>query len=111
MKGRSIIQRILALVVLLLFTLSITPKKYLHDCIADHIDYCSINLTDDPTVSQADFDCDCEDIVVSSPFIDVGLSELNFPPFSLQCQAADRYSFYFFVAPLTKDSRGPPAHS
>ena len=94
---------------LLIFTLSITPKKYLHDCIADHNDFYSFNLTKDPSVSKAGFDCDCEDVVVSSPFIENCLHQFGPPPVAIDRLSVKWQPFYFQSTLSTKDSRGPPA--
>jgi hypothetical protein len=60
---------ILAFVMLLLFSFSITPKKYLHALLANHTDNRFQAFTDEASVSQKGFNCDTDDIVVKAPFV------------------------------------------
>lgn len=101
--------RVLAFVMLLLCTFSITPKKYLHDWIADHRDFYSFNSGDQATFSQAGFHCPCEDLVVSVPFIEASFDE-NLPAVFIYAETSSFLSpFLYLKTPVTKDSRGPPS--
>jgi hypothetical protein len=93
---------------LLLFTFSITPKKWLHDLIADHKDFYSNASGDHLQFIKSGFRCDCENLVVNTPFIHVdGPKELvitKFFPVYLHttinnCDAGHLFFFYL---------RGPP---
>lgn len=109
MKNLSIIRKSLALVMLLIFTFSITPKKYLHDLIADHTDFYSFHSGDEATYSQKGFNCQCEDLVVSTPFIEASF-ELSLSTEVYRKEfTSSSYHFYFLQTNRTKDSRGPPA--
>jgi hypothetical protein len=58
---------------LVLFAFSNTPKKILHDLLADHKD--SPVKTRDSKTPQLDvsgFRCNCDNLVVESPFLDEG---------------------------------------
>ncbi len=105
----AIIRRILAFVLLLIFMFSSTPKKYLHDLIADHSDYYGFVHSDsDATISKAGFNCHCDDLVVATPFMKAtfatGLSATTlFAEF-----VAAAYSRASITTLYTKDLRGPP---
>jgi hypothetical protein len=54
---------------LILFTLSITPKLYLHAVFADHTDLvCKKTDNGKTQVSKNGFACDCNNQVATSPF-------------------------------------------
>lgn len=95
---------------LLIFTFSITPKRYLHDLVADHTDYYSgFNPGGEPAVNQAGFDCDCDELVVSTPYIEIvgkqsSLEQIAFCSFILSS-----YSLFITPSRTTNDLRGPPA--
>lgn len=95
---------------LLVFSFSAAPKKYLHDLVADHTDYYASHAGNETAVvTKADFNCDCEDLVVSTPFIqttfltDFALSTLY------QEFIAASYRQFNLTTQYTKDLRGPPA--
>ncbi|MCY7293485.1 MAG: hypothetical protein LH615_15010 [Ferruginibacter sp.] len=76
------IRPFLALLMLVIFTVNITPKRYLHDVFADHKDSIS-NVSKDGKVqiSQDGYHCDCHHLVATSPFVeqdDVITSSLHF---------------------------------
>ncbi len=89
--------------------LSITPRKYLHDLIFDHTDsYSSTHSDDATTISQAGFNCHCEDLVVSTPFVNVSL-EMHVPAgLHYKAFSPALYSSFFSNTHITKDLRGPP---
>jgi hypothetical protein len=70
MKGGTVIKSFLAGVLLVLFAFSITPKKTLHDLVADHIDWsgvCAAPCKDhiEPTGPH----CEVAQLVAESPFV------------------------------------------
>ncbi len=110
MKSKSPIKSFIALFLLSVFTLGITPKKTLHSLLANHKD----NTTkpgDGKTLqlSKAGFNCKCDNLVAESGFIAaplfkvsnriIYLSYINFHRSSFHCQP------HFFF-----DRRGPPAN-
>lgn len=58
---------------LVLFAFSITPKKTLHDLVADHKDT-PVKTSDSksPQFDVSGFRCNCDNLVVESPFLDQG---------------------------------------
>jgi len=54
---------------LLLFTLSITPKRFLHDALANHTDSARSQSGDVQEVYASGFQCHADELVVDAPFI------------------------------------------
>lgn len=94
---------------LLIFSLSITPKKYFHDLIADHTDSYNVNFSGKATVGKTGYSCDCEDLVVSTPFIEPGIGSVCLPQPVFCMHIASPYFFQFLSAHTAKESRGPPS--
>lgn len=106
---KPILRQLLAGVLLLVFSFSIAPKKYLHDAIANHKD--TIKLASPhhgEQLTHTGFVCKCDNLVAESPFTN-DVSYFNLVPaaaFSPQ-QSTVLYHFYsthvFFF-----ELRGPP---
>lgn len=65
------LQKLMAVLLLMLFALSITPKKLLHDAVARHTDTVlktDILNTGNPLLSAAGIHCQTDNLVVISPF-------------------------------------------
>lgn len=62
------LSRGISAVMMLLFALSITPKKILHDLLVDHQDDIAYHLQSAPLIIKAGFHCDTENQVAESPF-------------------------------------------
>lgn len=55
---------------MLVLLFSITPKKFLHDLIADHTDTVSLAVNDGHDhIDHHGFNCDCDNLVATSPFV------------------------------------------
>lgn len=94
---------------LLLFSFSITPKNYLHDWAASHVDVYAYHTGDETAFNLAGFNCDCQDLVVSTPFIEASFN-LNVGTLPAHTDLpVSSYYFSFSNTYRTKDSRGPPA--
>ena len=101
-------KNISSVLLLLVFTLGITPKRTLHDWFANHKDTTSpIPAGKTQQLTTAGFNCDCDDLVAESHFITFGsLIIINIPSV---------HSFVSFCIPsfisLTlfhNNLRGPP---
>jgi len=107
---KSHIKRICAFVILVLFSFSITPKRYFHDLLASHVDT-SIQkkVSGNEEVNKSGFNCDCDTLVATSPFTEEN-SEIVI---SLLPVHISHYTS--FIIPLYTAShsfielRGPPA--
>jgi len=104
----SIIRRFSAAFFLLLFSFCVTPKRFLHDLLANHRD--TERAGDQPAqqVFAAGFHCHCDDLVVMAPF----LADIH--PAEAPAMASARFSyaeqlsgFVFRYLPHT-GVRGPP---
>ena len=107
---KSIIRQLLAGVLLLVFTFSIAPKKFLHDAIANHTDKITVvSPGDNPQLSNTGFICKCDNLVAESPFTNEILyfDFVPVPVFSVQ-QTLPLYHFYS-SAVFFFELRGPPA--
>ncbi|MBX2922648.1 MAG: hypothetical protein KF746_10690 [Chitinophagaceae bacterium] len=53
----------------LILAFSITPKKFLHDLVADHTDNITIAVNDGHDhIDHRGFNCNCDNLVATSPF-------------------------------------------
>lgn len=94
---------------LVIFTFSIMSKQVVHDLIADHVDYKSAFSHDETSVSQAGFNCDCDDLVVSSPYIGTVSTYRLSASLLYQAYQTTAHDFIHLSWHTTKDLRGPPA--
>ncbi len=111
MRSQPVIQKCIALVLLLLFMLSSAPRAFIHDLIADHKDLpsCKESHHSSTVLHKQSQDCHCDHLVVTSPYepassqinitAQVQFREIIFSPFSILFQQTVQY----------KESRGPPA--
>ena len=109
MKGSLIIQKPLAFVALLLFLFSATPKKFLHDLVADHQDFYAALPGDDPGISNSGFDCHIHDLVVSTPFLIANSFSETGTGVAYPLHTERSFDHYTLPTRITEDSRGPPA--
>jgi hypothetical protein len=103
------IQRFFVFVMLLVFTLSITPKNVLHKLLANHKDVFSYHHTKEATISQSQFACDTDDLVVSFPFVETGYSSFLLTQTRHKQPVICSYWLYSAQSFEANDLRGPPA--
>lgn len=104
------IQKPIAALLLLIFSISAAPKAYFHDLIADHKDYSNCNdFHKNSVLHKEGYNCHFDDLVASSPFIVQAektavpvIVYFNKHSISLYCHTPQA-----FVSKL--DNRGPPA--
>jgi hypothetical protein len=108
-KNNPVIRKRIAFLMVLLFLFSITPKKHWHDLLAAHTDTYAAAVAGEATLSPEGFNCHADDLVVSTPFIEIAPAAETvllpaYTPYTLFCPSR------FFSSPSkAKDSRGPPA--
>ena len=109
MLRKGIIRNLLAGLMLILFALSIMPKKTLHDLIANHKDTpFKSNSSKALQFNLSGFSCKCDNLVVESPFIidiapvEIAISPANLLQFS---EITNNFNFghHFYI-----ELRGPP---
>ncbi len=109
MLHRPLIRQFLAGVLLIIFAFSITPKKALHDWLANHTDKTTAPLpAHEASISMAGFNCDCDNLVAESPFTATS-GQFNFSALQVFApqQAFVPYRFYA-VTHFFFSLRGPP---
>jgi len=109
---KSILRQLLAGVLLLVFTFSIAPKKFLHDAIANHKDKTTVVLQGDgPQLSHTGFICKCDNLVAESPFTNE-VSHFDFTPIQVFSVLQSSTLYHFHSSPVFFfELRGPPALS
>jgi len=110
-KNKAILKITAALLVLLLM-LSITPKLFLHEVLADHKDAPSCNDTnlEGPCIHKQGFNCQQSDLVVPTAYL------LNASTVLVQSAGLGVIEKFSYAAHLTKNTvslsheRAPPRH-
>lgn len=113
MHSSFVIHRFLAGWLLLLFAFSITPKKFLHNLVADHRDAAAATArqTDNGAsqLGKAGYHCPCEQLVVQTPFVYQPASiDYALAPVFIVYQAQHFVSIHN-ITPAVSFLRGPPA--
>ena len=104
------IKKIFAFLLLLLFTVSIGPRAYFHDLVADHRDGTGcVENHKNVVFHNEEIECHFDDLVVSSPYIfqSEGLPDL--PSIFLSPVDCAVRSAQFRIFLKNKESRGPPS--
>ena len=110
MRQIPVIRKTIAAILLLVFSIAGAPKAYFHDLVADHADAPSCDqLHTTSVLHKSAFDCDCDDLVVTTPFV-VQSQVFSIRSFDFLTQhfVADYHSPSTPFVQYT-DSRGPPA--
>ena len=110
MHQKRIISFVSALWLLLVFTLSITPKKYLHDAFSNHGDSCvAVAAENEATIIKVKVSCDVGNQVATVPFILVSHQYTVLLP-AVTAVTNISSVYHCFAAPQYNFSlRGPPA--
>jgi hypothetical protein len=95
--------------VLVLFVFSITPKKYLHDLIADHVDAGFTRGTDAPAIKKAEFNCHYDHLVTESPFTPIESIHSKHPLIHKTFWVMPLYEDISLGSKKLKENKGPPA--
>jgi hypothetical protein len=110
LKQQAYIQKFIAFTLLIVFSISIAPKAYFHEVIADHKDVlvCHHPEAGSSCAHSQPLNCHFDDLVVTAAFlIEKFQNSLNFPNRYLDKQ--DSYKLSYHQHPFFhKTSRGPP---
>jgi hypothetical protein len=111
LRKNDYIQPVSALVMLLLFTLSITPKRFLHDTFAHHKDVITYAAHDGHDQLSLDgFNCDTHLLVAESPFTGNSLAIQAIPPLVFVTGFTAHLPAGLHLQSVTPTNlRGPPA--
>jgi hypothetical protein len=107
LKKQAIIRVFTAGIMLLLFTLSIMPKLYLHEIFATHKDI--VTNTAEPGFSKNGYTCDVNDLVATSPFTEAPQQYVTNPDIYFPVLHTRYTSQIATAAPDCFTLRGPPA--
>jgi hypothetical protein len=109
MHKNNIIRSVLAALMMAVFAFSVTPKILLHDLVADHKDTpIKPNHSNQEQISKAGFNCNCDNLVAESPFVN------DFIPVDLSLTKEFAQQQTFFKSEFTSsrnfytELRGPP---
>jgi hypothetical protein len=109
LNNLAAIRRLLAALFLLLFAFCVTPKRFLHDLLANHRDTIMMHGVPQQQVTTSGFHCNVDDLVVVAPFLP-GI-QITAPP-KLNTGSAhfsDPVISIILADRLESDNRGPPS--
>jgi len=110
LHNHVLIKRFVALFLLGVFTLAITPKKTLHVLLANHTDNTTKSNDEiDKQFSKAGFNCKCDNLVAESTFV----SEqhiFSFPIFTFFSAYTFKEIFFYSISKNYNLLRGPPVN-
>lgn len=109
LRKLSTIQPLITAVMLIVFALAITPKRFLHNLVVNHKDNYS-KLTNGKTeFSKVRITCQCDNLVATSPFTDISEKPEIKLPFIFVSYQEEMSSSNLFPAHIYFTLRGPPA--
>ncbi|MFT3933203.1 MAG: hypothetical protein QM726_06280 [Chitinophagaceae bacterium] len=108
---KPVIKQILAAVLLLVFTFSIAPKKFLHDAIATHQDKTVIVAPgENAQLSHTAFVCKCDSLVAESVFTNNGIQHFCFVAPIVFVPRTSSLLYHYPSSPVFFfELRGPPS--
>ncbi len=109
LRQKPIIQKILASLLLVLFTISFIPKSYFHNVIAHHTDSATCAYSVEKLcIHQKGFSCSFNDLAVTAPYVLLSSSVNLLQPY-LHPTYTGWYCIYILhQAFFSTESRGPP---
>ena len=109
MVKQVIIRKVIAAVMLVIFSFSVTPTILLHNWFADHIDSVKkVNGTDQEQLSAKKFFCQCDNIVAESPFTETGNILIPVPGQTFALKQGHRFIQVISTPRFYFSLRGPP---
>ncbi len=107
---RVTIQKTSAILLLVVFAISIAPRTYFHDLVADHKDVSVCNeLHRSAVFHAASYHCHFDDLVVAAPFLPETEQSSSLLDLCFQEEKIDYRIFFFPSFFMHKENRGPPA--
>ena len=107
---KNISKKVCGFLLLVVFCISILPKAYFHEVLADHKDIPTCTLPHKSSAIHAKgFACHFDDLVVNAPFVDAVVAiEMPVTP----CGRLQSFAGAFHLiseSPSWKTNRGPPS--
>ncbi|HEU4634236.1 MAG TPA: hypothetical protein VFS22_09640 [Flavisolibacter sp.] len=111
MRQQISIQKIIAFVLLVVFSISVAPKAYFHDAIAHHKDVVVCHHPEglSACVHSQPFHCHFDDLVVTAPFLIQAVPHSFFVEINYLDKQDQYNTSYTFSSLYQKAGRGPPA--
>jgi hypothetical protein len=110
LKTKTTIQKSAAIFLMLIFLISIAPKAYFHDLLANHKDFPACTQVHKTAVLHSHgFNCHFDDLVVSAPFLLLAEQPIVFINFHFDKKQPSFYSSFLQSFLLHKENRGPPS--
>ncbi|HVF80603.1 MAG TPA: hypothetical protein VM884_01645 [Flavisolibacter sp.] len=109
MTQKPTIQKTLASLLLVFFSISFIPKSFFHDAMADHTDAATCNYSAEKLcVHQKGFSCSFNELVVTSPY-DLLIATFSLvQPYIYAANTGRYYSLRLQQQFFATESRGPP---
>jgi hypothetical protein len=109
LKRKTAIQKTLAIVIIMVFAVSIAPKAWFHDLVADHQDLPDCRQTHHSKVlHHQGFNCHFDDVVVTAPFVATGEQPIVFIVIPPHKEETLTYTSPLQSLSQAKEGRGPP---
>lgn len=109
LNSKAIIQKLKAAFLLLVFAISITPKTFFHDLIANHKDFSTCKQVHTTAVLHTQgYNCHFDDLVVSMPFLQQPALPVIHLTISYQEKKIVANTPFLSFFSQHKESRGPP---
>ena len=104
------IRSFLAGFLLCVFSLAITPKRLLHNLLANHKDtYAKSSEKGQTQLAKAGINCPCDNLVAISPFDEAGkMADLQVPLSFIAYREYYAYAYIYSIS-FFIELRGPPA--
>jgi hypothetical protein len=110
LKNSTNIRRLFAAFFLLLFSFCVTPKRFLHDMLANHLDAQTSAGLPVQQIASSGFHCHIDDLVVVAPFMPDIQSTVFVFLSSSPVNFSEPFSSIVLSCLSDRDSRGPPAN-
>jgi hypothetical protein len=94
---------------MILFSFCVTPKRFLHDLLANHKDAQTSASSPVQQIAASGFHCHVDDLVVMAPFLPEIQTIEEVHVFSLSLYYAEPFSSLVHLYLSHADGRGPPA--
>lgn len=94
----------------MIFVFGITPKRFLHNAFAKHIDNSSQSATGKPfQLTTSGYNCDCDNLVAESIFLN-DLQVFSFPLFFSYSSYTIKNISFTSISEVYSPLRGPPVN-
>jgi hypothetical protein len=113
LRIRSVIGRLSLFAFILLAVLGSTPRVYLHELLANHVDdtSCSDRRTDGPCMHTKGFSCKIFDLVVNDSYLVPSQFHPEYPAQHFEIRYIEACTALRLQDVFTAAGRGPPAHA